>query len=90
MRPILGGMVCHKHGGSAPQVKAAAMQRIAAFVDPALDQLGKLLRGKKTPPAVLLAAIKDILDRAGHKADIGHIDGDFVLKWKEKTDHARD
>jgi hypothetical protein len=27
--PIRGGTVCHKHGGSAPQVKAAAARRVA-------------------------------------------------------------
>jgi hypothetical protein len=27
--PIKGGTVCHKHGGSAPQVKAAAARRVA-------------------------------------------------------------
>jgi len=71
------------HGGAAPQVKAAARERIAAFVDPALDELNKILQGKATPAPTRLAAIKDILDRAGYQAKISHnVDGEFVLKWK--------
>lgn len=27
--PIIGGTVCHKHGGSAPQVRAAARRRVS-------------------------------------------------------------
>ena len=34
--PIRGGTVCTVHGGSAPQVKAKAAQRLAALVDPSL------------------------------------------------------
>lgn len=31
---ILGGRVCRTHGGAAPQVKAAAKERIADLIDP--------------------------------------------------------
>jgi hypothetical protein len=31
---IPGGTVCHKHGGSAPQVRAAAQERLADLIDP--------------------------------------------------------
>lgn len=33
-RPILGGTVCVKHGGGAPQVKRAAAERLADLIDP--------------------------------------------------------
>lgn len=33
-RPILGGSVCRTHGGSAPQVKRKALERLADLIDP--------------------------------------------------------
>lgn len=57
--------MCATHGGSAPQVKRAAAERIAALVDPALDALTELL-SPLIRDDVRLGAIKDILDRAGH------------------------
>lgn len=63
---IRGGAVCRTHGGSAPQVKAAAALRLAALVDPAIDELTKLLK-KSRIDSVRMAAVKDILDRTGHK-----------------------
>jgi hypothetical protein len=64
-RPILGGNVCPVHGGSAPQVIAAARRRLEALVDPAIDTLADLLEANNE--SVALQAAKDILDRTGHK-----------------------
>ena len=61
---IKGGTVCRVHGGSAPQVKAKAMQRLLAAVDPIMAELVELALKGETP-AVKLAAIRDALDRAG-------------------------
>jgi len=63
---IRGGSVCVVHGGSAPQVKKAAAERLAEFVDPALDRLRELI-DTADQDSVRLSAIKDILDRAGYK-----------------------
>lgn len=63
---ILGGTVCQTHGGGAPQVKAAASERLLALVDPALAALAKALRHKDIRAAV--TAARDVLDRAGHVA----------------------
>ncbi|MDQ1202706.1 hypothetical protein QE449_003324 [Rhodococcus sp. SORGH_AS303] len=63
-----GTTVCRMHGGSAPQVKAAARVRL----DRAADRMAKELLGiaddESTPPAVRLAAIRDALDRTGVSA----------------------
>ena len=64
--PIKGGAVCIKHGGSAPQVKKSARDRLDEMVDPALTQLKRIVEEGETD-AVKLAAIKDVLDRAGYK-----------------------
>lgn len=54
------------HGGAAPQVKAKAEERLRALVDPAIDRLEKLIKDDSS--GVALAAVKDILDRAGYGA----------------------
>jgi hypothetical protein len=42
--PIMGGMVCRMHGGSAPQVKRKAAERLADLIDPdrALREMARL------------------------------------------------
>jgi phosphopentomutase len=62
---ILGGTVCRFHGGSAPQVKRKAEERLALLVDPLIAKLEKLIESNSDN--VALGAIKDILDRTGHK-----------------------
>ena len=69
--PMRGGTVCKFHGGAAPQVIAASARRILNdLVGPALVQLQKVLDDVSTPPAVRLAAVRDILDRTGLKPPI--------------------
>ncbi len=66
--PIKGGKVCRFHGGKAPQVEAAAARRVLNdLVGPALTEMAAILSDDKTPAAVKLGAIKDILDRTGFK-----------------------
>lgn len=61
--------MCRIHGGAAPQVQAVAARRILeALVGPALVALSSLVTDPDTPPAVKLAAVRDILDRCGYKA----------------------
>jgi len=64
-RAIEGGNVCHYHGGAAPQVKAKAALRLALLVDPAIGQMGKLIKSKHQPTS--LGACRDVLDRNGLK-----------------------
>jgi hypothetical protein len=54
--------VCVKHGGGAPQVQAAAMQRLMRLQVPAIDRIGQLIR-QRTFPTVAYAASRDVLDR---------------------------
>src|SRR5262252_9487789 len=61
-RPIHGSTVCSSHGGSAPQVKKAAAERIAEMVDPALAALRRLV-DEADSDSVRLSAVKEILDR---------------------------
>jgi hypothetical protein len=58
---IRGGNVCITHGGAAPQVRAAAVRRLAALVDPAIGVLSKSLKSKSD--RIKLDAAKDVLDR---------------------------
>lgn len=72
--PIKGANVCHKHGASAPQVKAAAAkthrQRLLDMVDPVLGQMARAIEQieqKKLwlhPQAQRLWST--VLDRTGH------------------------
>lgn len=54
------------HGGAAPQVAKAGMDRhtaaIAALVEPALQELGRIVRGGDSDN-VKLGAIKEVLNR---------------------------
>lgn len=56
------------HGGSAPQVKRSAHERLAEMVDPLLSELFRIAQSGDSD-AVRLAAIKDALDRAGYKSN---------------------
>lgn len=60
--PIAGGTVCRMHGGSAPQVKLKAMERLMALQHPAIDRLTKLI-DQEAFPTVAYAASRDVLDR---------------------------
>ncbi len=63
--PLLGGTVCEKHGGAAPQVKAAAEARLQeTLVWPAIYRLGELIQ-QRDSPAVAVRAINSVLDRTG-------------------------
>lgn len=65
-RPIRGGTVCKFHGGAAPQTIAKAKERLAALVDPAIVELGNILKTSEID-SVRMSAVKDILDRCGFK-----------------------
>jgi hypothetical protein len=62
--PMNGGNVCRMHGGAAPQVRRRAAERIALASDRAAAQLFAFMTDVTIPPAVRLAATKDLLDRA--------------------------
>lgn len=64
--PMNGTNVCRKHGGAAPQVRKKAQERLQLAVLPLLGHLYKMATDDGSlPPAVKLAAIRDMLDRAG-------------------------
>ena len=58
---IRGASVCVTHGGAAKQVRERARQRLAGMIDPALDNLAKLLVHHNG--SVRLRAIENVLDR---------------------------
>jgi len=83
--PTPGGTVCVIHGGGAPQVKFAAMQRLLALQEPAINRLTQLI-GQEQFPTVAYAASRDILDRTMGKPQeaITHsVQGTLVIKWDE-------
>lgn len=61
-----GTNVCHKHGGSAPQVREAARLRLLSAADDAAAVLIRLTKKKASDSDVRQAAIA-VLDRAGLK-----------------------
>lgn len=54
------------HGGSAPQVKKSAYERLAEMVDPILTEMYRIALSGEAE-AVRVVAAKDLLDRAGYK-----------------------
>ena len=79
---------CRMHGGSAPQVIAAAQVRLLMAADRLMAQLLMIAEDKSEPTPVRLAAIRDALDRAGlnerHKIEIEA----KVETWEHKIDAA--
>lgn len=76
---IPGGTVCRNHGGNAPQVRRKAEERLAALVDPAIGALSRMIQQKRKIDAVTMAAVRDILDRAGPlRSERVEVNGDIV------------
>lgn len=63
---IKGGTVCTSHGGAAPQVRKKARDRLLELVDPAINELAKLLNRDDVDDSVRLRAITSLLDRVGY------------------------
>lgn len=84
--PILGGTVCRLHGGGAPQVIAAAEERLKALRVPAVIRLEQLMMQEQFP-SVAIAAVKDVLDRNGalgkakESQDID-LKTEIVIRWQ--------
>lgn len=73
--PILGGTVCRMHGGAAPQVRAAALERLKQYQDRALDRLFSLVE-QQAYPSTAYQAVRDVLDRTmGKPAESVHLSG---------------
>ena len=76
--PIPGGTVCRYHGGLAPQVQAAAKERLKAMQPLALDTLEALMR-RDQYPTVQFQASKAVIDwtegKAGESVAVEHSGG---------------
>lgn len=84
---IRGGTVCRLHGGSAPQVKFAAMERLKALQPQAIQVLETLINRSEFP-TVQMAAVRDVLDRTEGKATeslrvSGEDGGPLVFRWQK-------
>ena len=66
-----GANVCRVHGGSAPQVKAAAQRRLQNAADVLVERLLGFALDGQAPDAFALQAVRDALDRAGMNPKTG-------------------
>ena len=85
---ILGGRVCHIHGGNAPHVREAAEERLRALQHPAIDRMAKLIDQNEFP-SVAYAASRDVLDRTlGKPVESVSVDhtGDMTFRWKTRDE----
>jgi hypothetical protein len=82
---IAGGRVCRSHGGSCPQVVAAAKLRIALAADTVAARLVSIALNKKAKHSDAIAAARDLLDRAGivRDRDAGAARADGTVLWDE-------
>jgi hypothetical protein len=77
---IVGGAVCNMHGGKTPSVMQRARERLLELVDPAISELARLVR-QADGDSVKLAAIRDVLDRAGFRpADLVAVDNQVTIR----------
>lgn len=63
--PIKGATLCRSHGGTAKQIKEKAQQRLLEAADKVAARLVGIALAENTPPAVVVQAARDLLDRAG-------------------------
>lgn len=62
---IPGGTVCRFHGGKAPQVEKAALERLRELQHPAIAQLARIIEDPVAGDTDKLRAIENVLDRTG-------------------------
>ncbi len=80
--PIAGGVVCRMHGGAAPQVKRAALERLMQYQDRAIDRLFGLVE-QETFPSTAYQAVRDVLDRTmGKPAETQSVNHSGTLIFK--------
>ena len=83
---IRGGNICQAHGGSAPQVIAAAKRRLLTLVDPALGVLARAVRPRRNkywePTSTEIQAVREIMRLAGFSA-AEDAAGDGTVLWEE-------
>jgi hypothetical protein len=60
-----GSVVCHRHGGTAPQVRKRAAERLIMSADHASQKLLEWLDDPEVPYRVRTEIAQDLLDRAG-------------------------
>lgn len=79
--PILGGTVCRMHGGAAPQVRAAARERLSAMAPKALTRLDELM-DRREFPTVQLQAARFVVEQEVGKAH-EHVDMRVEGDWEK-------
>ena len=73
-----GSVVCHIHGGAAPQVRRRAAERLIMSADHVSQKLLEWLDDPEVPYRVRAEIAQDVLDRAGLSLDASdqdHADG---------------
>ena len=60
-----GSVVCEIHGGSAPQVRRRAAERLIMTADQAAQMLVTMMEDPEVPFGVRAKIAQDLLDRAG-------------------------
>src|SRR6185436_1366303 len=78
-----GATVCRVHGGSAPQVKAAAKRRLEQALDAAAQRLLGFAFDEDVRDVIALAAVNGILDRGGLTAKQALEIGVDPAPWEE-------
>ena len=82
-----GSMVCHLHGGAAPQVRKRAAERLIMSADHVSQKLLEWLDDPAVPYRVRTEIAQDLLDRAGLIATQVHLiiptTDDRVLRFFE-------
>jgi len=79
--------VCQAHGGSAPQVIAAAKRRLVSLIDPALGVLARAVRPRRSPhwepQPTEIAAAREVFRLAGFNVTEDSSSDPNTVLWEE-------
>lgn len=85
---VHGASVCNQHGGAAPQVRAAAQERLDRLANDAVGVLRDIMNNPTLDPAVKIKAAAEVLNRHGNLEGIKRSERDVNVSGRVSVEHT--